>query len=1836
MKKARSVKPHPHIVTGDPCYCGWRKGTLAKTADWDEIRGRKRYRSDEAQMVLDGLQSHGLHRYGDKWMPWLLDQIRKGHINPEWATTCEYCGDNYGITSLWLEKGQIPCETCDGDGESTCHECEGDGREDCWGCHNSDIDGKQMADCEECDGTGEIDCKTCDGDPEEEESCPNCTGGKEECPECDGRGIEYHDCEECEGRGDNDCEYCSGTGESECDECYGDGRVACGECDGDGWSPSHMSYQDTIDTLKADEKDPDEEMAATGFIFEHPTGNPRRLHAEKWRHWADWLDSGHPTRQAFNPTHDEFPDLVTGIDKWEADLEAARSKRIRELGEVQHATPEGWTVRELKPDELEDEGDEMGHCVGEYKDDVENGDLRVLSLRDPKGDPHVTTGIRFNETDHGGGQIYQHYGKGNADVKPKYNSILREYFETMPPDERPLAEWEGKGVNSVGTIRQFMKKGGTDELGLSQLPSHVSWGEIIESTMRPTAAGAYRPPTPKMLNDIYGFHQFMRNASPSSTLPFDEWVADRREDYANVTDPSLNRLGLTERYTGDNGEEAVTKYQQLFEDRLKALEAIHAQQPQNTVTASKRYSHLNYYTGEPCNCGFGRPAPKPDWEFTAAKIDWLRKREDLQFPEAQEFLDNLEKRYPSADKLYPKIVQHWKQNRKFQLNWDRLSEEHPSDAYNLRGIQYVPQSLTRDDLHPHQEELRDQWHNFKTTPDGRRLTVHGNGSLLMHEVSPSGVEGVGAPISCGQLDEIISNMEKLKAHGRGVNLDSFTLPQFLEHMENEGKWLDAHERRNLGQPVHQFDNGWSIKRLQNAHECIKEGKDMHHCTGNPTQPEPGHSHYKGMSYQEGVHPDPDESKYHLFSLRDENNFPHATFETAYPLSSDVGNEVVQLYGPHDQPGPEEHRDMVNEFLGQHGVPSADWGTNPAYGGQCENCGDDEIYEDDLCRDCWENSQSCANCGSDYVYQDRLCEDCWDKANFEPWWEDEYFTEPADDVHSYIDQFHNGETSQYADPEWERAWGDADTYEHEPPDLIASEPDFESVWSDLANPHHQFGSTPWQYEDPLNKVPKNDGQLQIDRGQNGTWDEFKTQGPRHRNFDPEEHQEFLEIVKDEGHLQDFYHAYYDWLKNEYEGAPEWPYEDEVANFYGNAFQEHINPETGAFENPKRVWKRRDPNDPDSGQKSVWETARDRYWQRQAPNYPQIEGLEQADTFNEGYYNSEPQQVPARPSYWSKTAKRKTHYHWEHGHPCGCPWGEHQGWTAARIDNLKGRPDLQTEDAQTFLKRLEEHGYPDKLLNWIVREWKADRLHMRKSDQYGRLIPENSSGRTGPGMITPESANEWVKTLDEAKRLGNGIDLMQHDYSQLYERMQKEKQAQIERDWPNLGQVVHKFDDGWTMRKLRNAREAQIEGDKEQMNHCVGGYGRLIEDGHYHVYSLRDPDNNPHVTVQLNDDHPEATGVSQAYAKGDTPITNEEHANKVKDWLDKLPGVSGNHLESWTRPIDDEEEQFVPWWNPVETLDIDHPDTYIYMHHPTGGNPEIWNTLPDEYRHAVYEAEEHGVQPPDLEPGNIDWHSILGSMVDGDIAKAGEQYGLQVSEEMFEALKRHPQDFQEFYNTWNQWKNGEQIRTGPHRFSPIAQPYDERDAYHRSLNNYWQQAFGQAYNPETGDFRPPTFTPGKTWWDDNYQNYPQLPSYPGFDWQEPENQITQRFPADHRTNQPIPSYMRMGAAPMYYRWTFSPDTGEVEVGHNDEDHPALVRYHNQLADKIDRAHVVNGYAYRISDGWRLSDDEHRPLEDPYVVSQVLRALNQGDRPVGPTWTAEHEDFDRLHYGLPSQAD
>jgi len=233
-----------------------------------------------------------------------------------------------------------------------------------------------------------------------------------------------------------------------------------------------------------------------------PRDHDYELSQTHWQHWCDWLNGGSASRREFNPTNDGLDKLLPGIRAWDEkmaeDARRANKDKHRETGEILHTTtenpetgvPAGWTVRKLNGDEVKAEGDAMGHCIGSYKQDVDSGRLTALSLRDPKGDPHVTTGIMddgwdsqgLNRPEHEGGYIYDHKGKNNQDPKSEYNAMLRQYFETIPLEERPSSNDE-ESIDDHDDVRSALRKAGeVDELGLpNRSDNYINWQNLLQT-----------------------------------------------------------------------------------------------------------------------------------------------------------------------------------------------------------------------------------------------------------------------------------------------------------------------------------------------------------------------------------------------------------------------------------------------------------------------------------------------------------------------------------------------------------------------------------------------------------------------------------------------------------------------------------------------------------------------------------------------------------------------------------------------------------------------------------------------------------------------------------------------------------------------------------------------------------------------------------------------------------------------------------------------------------------------------------------------------------------------------------------------------------------------------------------------------------------------------------------------------------------------------------------------------------------------------------------------------------------------------------------------------------
>lgn len=121
-------------------------------------------------------------------------------------------------------------------------------------------------------------------------------------------------------------------------------------------------------------------------------------------------------------------------------LRRAKSMKELELGLERDAKQAGYASLE---EALRYEGDTMGHCVGGYCPDVNEGRTRIFSLRDKKGEPHVTIEVKpgafsspeeavslGQHPDNGVPRIVQIKGKANRKPKDEYLPFVQDFVRS--------------------------------------------------------------------------------------------------------------------------------------------------------------------------------------------------------------------------------------------------------------------------------------------------------------------------------------------------------------------------------------------------------------------------------------------------------------------------------------------------------------------------------------------------------------------------------------------------------------------------------------------------------------------------------------------------------------------------------------------------------------------------------------------------------------------------------------------------------------------------------------------------------------------------------------------------------------------------------------------------------------------------------------------------------------------------------------------------------------------------------------------------------------------------------------------------------------------------------------------------------------------------------------------------------------------------------------------------------------------------------------------------------------------------------------------------------------
>ncbi|WP_156027846.1 hypothetical protein [Candidatus Solirubrobacter pratensis] len=219
------------------------------------------------------------------------------------------------------------------------------------------------------------------------------------------------------------------------------------------------------------------------------------------------------------------------------------------------------------------------------------------------------------------------------------------------------------------------------------------------------------------------------------------------------------------------------------------------------------------------------------------------------------------------------------------------------------------------------------------------------------------------------------------------------------------------------------------------------------------------------------------------------------------------------------------------------------------------------------------------------------------------------------------------------------------------------------------------------------------------------------------------------------------------------------------------------------------------------------------------------------------------------------------------------------------------------------------------------------------------------------LSPNTLNHWADWYHQPDRRRVPLEQLKvHDLPEevaTYERekARRQKEEAIE-EGRHGGEVVHSWPDGWTLRKLPTGTPLDFEawhmrgdptpGNPEGTPICVNWpqYQDAVGRDETMIYSLRDPQSKPHVTMEMRPTQyvnntggfhtpteyrdmlreedpaierwgvrssPEQARIEQIQGKGNS-VPKPEYQARMKDWFQTFPEATRPNWERETRPMD----------------------------------------------------------------------------------------------------------------------------------------------------------------------------------------------------------------------------------------------------------------------------------------------------------------------------------------------
>jgi hypothetical protein len=218
--------------------------------------------------------------------------------------------------------------------------------------------------------------------------------------------------------------------------------------------------------------------------------------------------------------------------------------------------------------------------------------------------------------------------------------------------------------------------------------------------------------------------------------------------------------------------------------------------------------------------------------------------------------------------------------------------------------------------------------------------------------------------------------------------------------------------------------------------------------------------------------------------------------------------------------------------------------------------------------------------------------------------------------------------------------------------------------------------------------------------------------------------------------------------------------------------------------------------------------------------------------------------------------------------------------ARIQGLEQNPEFLNPIFPTglvsWMESLPDNHFPTNGRKRFAK-WLANAVYRQETDVNNNI----------DSVDNPEELRVYNNDVRYITDYFNGAqDIPQNIWDMTFQQvfdLSEEWHEQFKGNEDNAGpyetkDVVYDFENGFTIVKVP-PQDLGTEG--ERMGHCVGGYCDDVSAGRTIIYSLRDRNNNPHATIEVEKTRYESA-VQQIKGKGNaTPV--KKYRPMIKQWL-----------------------------------------------------------------------------------------------------------------------------------------------------------------------------------------------------------------------------------------------------------------------------------------------------------------------------------------------------------------